>query len=236
VVENVVGLRTSNGGADIAAIRQAYEAEGYDCEIAEFDAKYFVAQSRRRLFIIGVRREFGIDVASYVARAREALPPQSSQILTDIIDPFLPCFPAAKTAEIIGTMEPLHLARIEEARRAGKWMVGTYSMRARKEAGVYVPHAEVRFDVASALRTIGGGSSRLGLMAVNGAFTRARLLSPREAARAMGLPDTYRLPVNVNDALSLIGDGVSPPVVRHLARHLLEPILEATVSRRSDVA
>ena len=43
----------------------------------------------------------------------------------------------------------------------------------------------------------------------------------------MGLPDDYRLPANVNEALALAGDGVVVPVVRFLAEHILEPVLGA---------
>jgi DNA (cytosine-5)-methyltransferase 1 len=223
-LENVPGLLSSNGGADIAAVRQAHENEGYDHATVVIDAKHWVVQSRRRMFLIAVRREFNVDLASYVSKAIEALP-QRTQTLMDIVDPSLPCFAAAETAKILDTMEPAHLAKVDEARRAGEWVVGTYSMRSRKEAGVYVPHAEVRFDVASALRTIGGGSSRLGLIAVNGALTRMRWLAPREAGRAMGLDDSFKLPTHINDALSYVGDAVAPPVVRHLAGHIFEPIL-----------
>ena len=54
----------------------------------------------------------------------------------------------------------------------------------------------------------------------------------------MGLPETYRLPRRANDAYHLFGDGVAVPVVRRLAEHLLEPILNAradaeAVSRRA---
>ena len=41
----------------------------------------------------------------------------------------------------------------------------------------------------------------------------------------MGLPDDYRLPGPTTAALHLTGDGVVAPVVRHLAAHLLEPVL-----------
>ena len=54
---------------------------------------------------------------------------------------------------------------------------------------------------------------------------RSRLLSPREAARLMGLPDEYKLPANVKEALGLMGDGAAVPVVRFLAENLLEPLL-----------
>ena len=38
----------------------------------------------------------------------------------------------------------------------------------------------------------------------------------------MGLPDEYKLPANVNDALGLMGDGVAVPGVRFLAENLLD--------------
>jgi len=64
-------------------------------------------------------------------------------------------------------------------------------------------------------------------MVVENGLIRSRLLSPREAARLMGLPDTYALPNNYNDAYHLAGDGLAVPVVRFLAKHLLEPLLTA---------
>lgn len=43
----------------------------------------------------------------------------------------------------------------------------------------------------------------------------------------MGLPDDYPLPARYNDAYHLTGDGVAVPVVRHIAEHILEPMLAA---------
>ncbi len=41
----------------------------------------------------------------------------------------------------------------------------------------------------------------------------------------MGLPETYALPANYNEAYSLIGDGLVVPVVSFLSRHLLGPLV-----------
>jgi DNA (cytosine-5)-methyltransferase 1 len=41
----------------------------------------------------------------------------------------------------------------------------------------------------------------------------------------MGLDDNYRLPRNDLEAYDLTGDGVVVPIVRHLAAHVFEPIL-----------
>jgi len=107
-------------------------------------------------------------------------------------------------------------------------MVGGLYRRIRPGAdGKKVQRAEIRFDdVAGCLRVPTGGSSRQTIVIADGDAVRSRLLSPREAARLMGLPDTYVLPANYNDAYHLIGDGVAVPAVRFLAAHILEPILE----------
>ena len=69
--------------------------------------------------------------------------------------------------------------------------------------------AEARFDgLAGCLRTPGGGSSRQFLIEAHGERVRVRLIGAREAARLMGLPDSYRLPARRNEAYHLLGDGV----------------------------
>jgi hypothetical protein len=51
----------------------------------------------------------------------------------------------------------------------------------------------------------------------------------------MGLSDDYVLPSNCNESYGLMGDGVVVPVVRHLAEHIIEPVLEASTQSRPDV-
>lgn len=135
-----------------------------------------------------------------------------------------------QTARLLSLMEPRHLDRILKAQRLGRRVVGTLYRRTRPdpETGGKRQRAEVRFDgVAGCLRTPAGGSSRQVVLDVEGAKVRTRLLSPREAARLMGIPDTYPLPDNYNEAYHLFGDGVIVPVVSWLSKHLLEPLLES---------
>ena len=85
--------------------------------------------------------------------------------------------------------------------------------------------AEARFDgLAGCLRTPAGGSSRQFLLDIEGGTARARLIGAREAARLMGLPNSYRLPARRNEAYHLLGDGVVAPVVRFLSESLLLPL------------
>lgn len=140
----------------------------------------------------------------------------------------------AETKRLLDMMSPVNAAKVEAARRAGRRMVGGVYRRTRiGAAGERVQRAEVRFDdVAGCLRTPSGGSSRQIILVVDGPRVRSRLISARETARLMGLPDDYVLPRNYNDAYHVTGDGVAAPVVRHLARYLFEPLVAAAAGAR----
>lgn len=134
-----------------------------------------------------------------------------------------------ETDRLIGLMQPVHLEKLAQAKRLGRRIVGTVYKRTRaREDGTKGQTAEVRFDgVAGCLRTPAGGSSRQTIMVVDGDVVRSRLLSPREAARLMGMPDAYPLPASYHDAYHLAGDGVAVPAVSWLASAVLEPWLAA---------
>ncbi len=139
---------------------------------------------------------------------------------------------AAETQRFLGMMTAVNRAKVREAQRSRNPTVGTIYRRTRRDhAGVGRQRAEIRFDgISGCLRTGSGGSSRQFIMTVDGNRIRSRLLSAREAARLMGLPDAYQLPANYREAYHLAGDGVVAPVVRHIAAHILEPVL-ASASR-----
>jgi DNA (cytosine-5)-methyltransferase 1 len=134
---------------------------------------------------------------------------------------------AAHTQYLLDLMTPLNRQKVTDAVNLGRRTVGAVYRRTRPdENGMKWQRAEVRFDdIAGCLRTPAGGSSRQTILVVEGKTIRSRLLSPREAARLMGLSDAYLLPERYNDAYHVCGDGVCVPVVRHLAARLLEPLL-----------
>jgi DNA (cytosine-5)-methyltransferase 1 len=127
-----------------------------------------------------------------------------------------------ETAKLLASMSAINRRKVMAAQMSGVLKVGAVYKRTRDG----IVRAEVRFDgISGCLRTPTGGSSRQTIVVVEGERVRTRLLSSREAARLMGLPETYRLPARYNDAYHLAGDGVAVPVVTHLARTLLEPLL-----------
>jgi DNA (cytosine-5)-methyltransferase 1 len=254
ILENVRGALTSHGGRDFAAIGTALTNADYRFGAMLVDAVHFLPQSRPRLFVIAIDQSLAIPddivadqvienwhtppvVAAHTKLSRQSReawiwwrlppPPTRNSTFADILedDPKgVRWHTEAETNRLLGMMSPANLTKVEAAKRVGKRMVGGLYRRTRD-----VQRAEIRFDdVAGCLRTPLGGSSRQTIVIVEGGSVRSRLLSPREAARLMGLPDDYELPSNYNEAYHLAGDGVAVPVVRFLAAHILEPILRAT--------
>lgn len=163
-------------------------------------------------------------------RQPEAAPPP----LAAIIDPDAARWHRPEETErLLGLMNELHRRKVADAVRASLAsdgpIVGTIYRRTRvDENSVRRQRAEARFDgIAGCLRTPAGGSSRQTVVVAERGRMRTRLLSAREAARLMGLPESFVLPARFNDAYHVAGDGVAVPVVRFLAAHLLEPLLDA---------
>jgi DNA (cytosine-5)-methyltransferase 1 len=259
VLENVYGTLTSHGGKDFAAIGSALSDSGYRFGAVVIDAKYFVPQSRPRVFFIAVRSGERIppelisegphDIwhPSALKSAQAGLsqntkknwiwwnvkkPVARTKVFADLIQDKptgVDWNSPAETKHILSLMSSVNKAKVAAAKKAGRKIIGAVYRRTRPdEDGVKRQRAEVRFDdIAGCLRTPAGGSSRQTILIVQGNKISSRLLSPREAARLMGLKDSYKLPKRYNDAYHVAGDGVCAPVVRHIASCLLEAIIAA---------
>lgn len=156
-------------------------------------------------------------------------PPPRANRLIDLIDENpegVQWHKKEETQRLLSLMTPLHQKKIISVQRSGIRSVGAVYRRSRLENGRSTQRAEVRFDdISGCLRTSSGGSSRQFIITVHGEEIRSRLLSPREAARLMGIDDSYRLPTNYNEAYHLIGDGLVVPVVTWLSDHILVPAI-----------
>jgi DNA (cytosine-5)-methyltransferase 1 len=164
---------------------------------------------------------------------RMPTPPERATALSDLIesDPDgVSWHTDEDTLRLISLMSPTNAAKLDAARSCGRRAVGAVYKRTRRtHEGVRAQRAEARFDgVSGCLRTPMGGSSRQTLLLVENGDVRSRLMSPREAARVMGVPDSYTLPTPYNEAYHLMGDGVVVPVVAWLERYLLRPLAEAS--------
>lgn len=250
-LENVSGLITSHGGQDLTNLITALSTEGYRVGAVALDGALFVAQSRPRVFLVAVARGVSMPkgvlakvpnptwhpqslqdvVENLTPEVRKdwlwwklPLPKQEAPHLLDIIErepQGVKWHTADETKKLLSMMTPGNLAKVTEAKKAGTMQVGTIYKRTR----LNIQRAEIRFDgVSGCLRTPSGGSSRQLVMVVEGNKVRSRLISPRETARLMGLPETYVLPERYNDTYHLTGDGLVVPAVSWIEQHIIRPV------------
>lgn len=261
VFENVLGLLEHDEGKDFATLVEALMTEGYDVGALVIDARLFVPQSRRRVFIVAVRSgtPFPPGVESsrpssrwhplVLQRAHAALsagarrcwhwltipnPPKRTTNLADILEPVVPNTAWATEEAVEGMVARLpskELAKIEHALKAGN-RVGIIKDR-RGDKGEE-RHLEVFFDGIARCLQKGEGGNRQRLVVLDESAPngmRVRDFTPRERARLTGLPDDYVLP-KVTQSRRLTGDAVVVPVYEWLARHLIRLLTEAAEACR----
>ncbi len=262
VLENVTGTITSNKGTDFQTLLDVLVQAGYLVGPLVVNAKYFLPQSRPRLFIAAVKKDRApsrilirenpsvLWHPNALKRAHQNIPrhlrdawiwwnlpkpPPYNYTLEDLIEMHpnsVDWHTAKETQRLLDLMTPLHLDKVKQMQAYGKKIVGTIYRRVRQDKnGQKRQRAELRVDgLSGCLRTGSGGSSRQFIMLVKGDKIRTRLLSAREAARLMGVPDSYQLPSKYTEAYHLVGDGLVTPVVAWLEKQLLDPLLGVDVN------
>ena len=259
VIENVVGMLY---GSDFPILCESLAALGMQFGPLVIDARQFLPQSRPRVFVVAVDSRVDCSLlvneeidetvpwfTKAVRSAHEKMPealreswrwwklPEPSYTIPSVEGMIEKTptgvewhEPGETDARLLGMMTPLNLEKANLAVMQGP-SVGFLYKRIREG----VQRAEVRFDgVAGCLRTPQGGSSRQIVLVIDDGRVRSRLLSPREAARLMGVPDSFWLPSKYNDAYRAIGDGVAVPVVRWLSDGLLIPLARLCRDSRID--
>ena len=244
-LENVNGLATSHGGADMEALIKALNNLGYSVDILTLDARRFVPQSRPRLFIVGAmnppqqdrveRRDlrpawldrFFENPALKTHRAvLPAPPPLRSNGLTKLIeeigdDPHW--WDTERTNAFLASLTPIQAARLDTLKNADEYSYRTAYRRTRNK----VPVWEIRSDdISGCLRTARGGSSKQAVVKAGKGEVQVRWMTPREYAALMGAPDYNLENLRRNQALFGFGDAVCVDAVAWVAEHYLRPVAE----------
>src|SRR5690242_4731873 len=185
LLENVTGFLTSHGGRDFEDAMFALNDLGYAVDPFILDAAWFVPQSRKRLFVVGVKtKESDIDglcelleetpirpnaLIQFILthpdirwRIRKLPNPPSSRrkltsILEDLPDDSDCWWPKDRAEYLLGQMSPRHRELADKMIAGLTYSYGTVFRRVRNGSSM----AELRTDgVAGCLRTPRGGSGR----------------------------------------------------------------------------
>jgi DNA (cytosine-5)-methyltransferase 1 len=252
LVENVPGWLHSNQGNDFRATVKALNDLGYSCDVFTMDALRFTAQSRLRVFLVGVKSPSSpCSVDRILERGRSLLPdrlrtslqanrdlswfyneipeppPLHKQGLSDIIEPLKDSdsrwWSEIEVDRHLAMMDESHLSRVLQLKDGKKLSYRTFFRRRRRG----LQRAEVRNDdLSGCLRTAVGGSGKQFLIKMGKGSVKMRAMTPREYARLQGVPDNYKIKVDGVQALTGFGDAVCVPAISWIAQHVLNPLAE----------
>ena len=219
VLENVKNLLRHRKGETFGVILETLQDElGYEVHYKVIDAKHFVPQHRERVFIVGFR-EPTVKGSSGFSWDDVSLPEPSAK-LADILHPqngtetAEPPFTTGKRATV--NKKYILTDRLWE-------YLQQYAQKHKAKGNGFGFGLVGKTDTARTLsaRYYKDGSE---ILIRRGPRSNPRRLTPRECARLMGFPDSYKIPVSDTQAYRQFGNSVVVPVVEAVAK-AIEPHL-----------
>lgn len=229
LLENVKNLLSHDRGNTFKVILQTLRDElGYDVHYKVIDGRHFTPQHRERIIIVGFREKTGF---SWDDLHLPSHGPRLDSVLhqLDGSEPVLPWDGDRyfdHSANIVHPRYTLtekmwdYLQKYAEKHRAAGNGFGY---------GMVYPHSVTRTLSA---RYYKDGSE---ILVWQGDENRPRRLTPRECARLMGFPDTFKIPVSDTQAYRQFGNSVVMPVMKEVAR-IMVPHIWTMVSQEEHAA
>jgi len=216
LLENVKNLLSHDKGNTFKVILQTLRDElGYHVYYKVIDGQRFVPQHRERIILLGFRDKTEFSWNDL------ALPTQSPR-LASILHPQ----DGSETAEEPYTIGEQAVINPKYTLTPKLWdYLQAYAAKHRA-AGNGFGFGLVTGD--SVARTLSARYYKDGseILVSQGESKRPRRLTPRECARLMGFPDTFKIPVSDTQAYRQFGNSVVMPVIREVARIVVPKIIE----------
>ena len=210
MLENVRNLKSHDRGNTFRVIMRTLTEElGYEVHARVLDASAVVPQGRQRIFIVGFRHETDFDFETLKLpdirpTMRTVLHPQNGTESAE--EPYTRGTRARvddkyTLTDHLWTYLQDYAAKHRSAGNGfGYGLVGRNSVARTLSARYYKDGSEILVD--------------------RGKDRNPRRLTPRECARLMGFPDTYRIPVSDTQAYRQFGNSVVVPVISAVAAHM----------------
>ena len=220
LLENVKNLQSHDKGRTFDVIKRTLTEElGYSIHVRVIDAAHYVPQHRERIYIVGFREPSAFDWAALQL-------PEKTHSLAEILhrndgtEPFLPW--DADRFYDQQAKKPLSKYTLTD----NLWRyLQAYAEKHRLKGNGFGFGLVRESNIARTLsaRYYKDGSE---ILIYQGESKNPRRLTPRECARLMGYPDSFRIPVSDSRAYRQFGNSVVVDVITQVAK-LMQPMLEA---------
>jgi DNA (cytosine-5)-methyltransferase 1 len=229
LLENVKNLQSHDKGRTFDVIQRTLREElGYQIHCKVIDGAHFVPQHRERILIVGFRDPviFDWDMVD--------LPGKGSHLLGDILhrgkdEPFIESdgdkYFDHKSGRVLEkyTLTDKLWAYLQDYKKKHQAAGNGFGF------GLVTPESVTRTLSA---RYYKDGSE---ILISQGTKKNPRRLTPRECARLMGFPDTFKIPVSDTRAYKQFGNSVVVPVMEAVAR-VMQPLIVETTNAHSSEA
>ena len=201
LLENVRNLESHDGGNTFRTIMGVLTQDlGYHVSHRIISSEPWVPQRRRRIFIAGFREPTKFDLGSLKLPDRPR--PTLGSILEENVDEKY-----TLTAHLWTYLQNYARKHAAQGNGFGCSVFGPDDVTRTLSARYYKDGSEILVD--------------------QGPGKRPRRLTPRECARLMGYPDSFRIEVSDTQAYRQFGNSVVVPVVKFVARAMKKHILSA---------
>jgi DNA (cytosine-5)-methyltransferase 1 len=220
LLENVKNLLSHDGGRTFETIRRVLKDElKYEVHYKVIDGRHWTPQHRERIVIVGFREKCAF---SWDALQVPKETPRMRNILhhEDGSEPYLE-HDGHRYVDAHGKVQSKYVL----TDRLWKYLQG-YAEKHRLKGNGFGFGLVTPNDVSRTLsaRYYKDGSE---ILVFRGKGKRPRRLTPRECARLMGFPDTFKIPLTVSDtqAYRQFGNSVVFPVMKNVARLMKREII-----------
>lgn len=196
LLENVKNLQSHDKGRTFNVIKDVLEELQYKIFYKVVDAKAYVPQHRERIFIVGFDKNFFGSDLHFSFPTLPASTPKLGDILEDEVDKKY-----ILTDHLWQYLQNYAQKHKEKGNGFGFGLVNSESVSRTLSARYYKDGSEILVQVKD---------------------SNPRRLTPRECARLMGYPDTFRIPVSDTQAYRQFGNSVVVPVVKDIAAEMLK--------------
>lgn len=202
-LENVKNFATHDNGRTLSVVKSTMEELGYSFHQRVLNSVDFgVPQKRERIYIVCFRKDLNISGFSY---------PKPFPLRKHVEDFLLE--DESKVAHLYIDRKDTYMSEKSDDTYSNKPIrLGTVNKGGQGER-IYSPKG-----IAITLSAYGGGVfAKTGGYLING---KTRRLHPRECARIMGFPDTYKICSNANQAYKQFGNSVVIDVLQLITEQI----------------
>ena len=224
LLENVKNLVSHDKGNTFSTILRVLREElGYEVHYRVIDARHFVPQHRERIIIVGFHESAGFTWDDLRL-------PQATARMSDILHPEN----GTEEVDLRWTTGPNGAVAPKYTLTPKLWAYLKSYAAKHKAAGNGFGFGLV--DGEKVARTLSARYYKDGseILVSRGVGKRPRRLTPRECARLMGFPESFKIPVSDTQAYKQFGNSVVVPVIEEVARIMVPRVMELVMRNSVD--